>query len=52
MYSLIEMSMFRKVDTKLPANLWIDEDGERNPKHSLSRLKFQNNTSDKFTGRK
>lgn len=41
MYSLIEMSMFRKVDTKLPVNLWIDEDGERNPKHNLSRLKSQ-----------
>lgn len=52
MYSLIEMSMFRKVDTKLPVNLWIDEDGERNPEHNLSRLKFQNNTSDRFTGRK
>ena len=44
---LIEMSNLRKVDTRLPVNLWIDEANRSN--HSVPRIKFQNNTSDRFT---
>lgn len=41
MFSSIELTMLRKVDTKLSVNLWIDENSEHK-----SRLMFQNNTSD------
>ena len=44
MFSSIELTMLRKVDTKLPVNLWIDENSEHK-----SRLMFQNNTSDTLT---
>ena len=35
MFSSIELTMLRKVDTKLPVNLWIDENSE-----NKSRLMF------------
>lgn len=44
MFSSIELTMLRKVDTKLPVNLWIDENSEHK-----SRLMFQNNSSDTLT---
>ena len=47
MFSSIELTMLRKVDTKLPVNLWIDENSEHK-----SRLMFQNNTSDTLTEKK
>ena len=47
MFSSIEITMLRKVDTGLPVNLWIDEKINK-----TSRLMFQNNKSDTFTGKK
>ena len=49
---LIEFSMFRKSETGLPVNLWVDETDFRPVKHNFSRLKFQNNFSDRFTSNK
>ena len=44
----IEMTLLRKVDTKLPVNLWIDETDRATPPKVL----FQNNYADRFTSEK
>ena len=43
-----EMTLLRKVDTKLPVNLWIDETDRATPPKVL----FQNNYADRFTSKK
>ena len=49
---LLEMSGFRKSDTNLPVNIWIDDVGaERKTSHNLPRIKFQNDTSDNLKSR-
>lgn len=42
------MTLLRKVDTKLPVNLWIDETDRITP----PRILFQNNYADGFTSEK
>ena len=42
------MTLLRKVDTKLPVNLWIDETDRATPPKVL----FQNNYADRFTSEK
>ena len=44
---LFEMGNFRKSKTKLPVNIWIDNQGS-STKHSPHRIKFQINTVDKI----
>lgn len=45
---LFEMANFRMSDTGLPVNIWIDESGSsQSNKHSIPRIKFQNNYSEK-----
>ena len=45
---LFEMANFRMSDTGLPVNIWINESGSsRSNKHSIPRIKFQNNYSEK-----
>lgn len=48
MIHFVEMAVFRRERTKLPVVIWIDR-FERNLKHKVPRLKFQNNTSNGFT---
>ena len=49
---LFEMSTLRKYQTRLPVNIWIDDQGAfRNVPHNLPRLKFQANKSDKVIGK-
>lgn len=45
---MITWTLLRKESTNLPVNLWIDE--IHNRKRYPSRLVFQNNTSNVFTG--
>lgn len=50
---LYEMSNFRKHITGLPVNLslQIETDEEKQYKHNLPRLKFQNNNADRVTSK-
>ena len=49
---LFEMSNVRKIDTRLPVNIWLDDHGvSRNNTHNLPRIKFQANKADKVNGK-
>lgn len=50
---ITEMSNFKKRITGLPVNLslQIETDEDKQYPHNLPRLKFQNNTADRVTGR-